>query len=180
LHELLFIKDGPLAFYGPPSALQQPMRALVRYLHAHHALYLAGLEKSGGFVEHADAIADLLPAGSLLLLDSDYVYRYILPGRAHLRQPYGHRTYYGHKLVFKAPSGALYVVTVPTGQVQRHPALKDYPNLPVVLTNLAKLQCDMYDSALVPVALVNQLVSLSQHPSTRILQRFAKEQVGSR
>jgi hypothetical protein len=30
------------------------------------------------------------------------------------------------------------------------------------------------------VALVNQLVSLSQHPSTRILQRFAKEQVGSR
>jgi hypothetical protein len=36
----------------------------------------------------------------------------------------------------------------------------------------------MYDSALVPVALVNQLVSLSQHPSTRILQRFAKEQVG--
>jgi hypothetical protein len=38
-------------------------------------------------------------------------------------------------------------------------------------------RCDRYDSALVPVALVNHLISLSQHPSARILQRFARERV---
>jgi hypothetical protein len=42
-----------------------------------------------------------------------------------------------------------------------------------ILTNIEKLRCDMYDSALIPVALVNKLVSLANHPSTRILQKFA-------
>jgi len=47
-----------------------------------------------------------------------------------------------------------------------------------VLLNIAKLRCDMYDDSLVPVALVNKLVSLANHPSSRILQKFAKQSVG--
>ncbi len=39
------------------------------------------------------------------------------------------------------------------------------------------LHCDMYDSALFPVALVNKLVSLSAHPSQRILQKFASQTI---
>jgi len=44
----------------------------------------------------------------------------------------------------------------------------------VILTNVEKLKCDMYDNALMPVALANKLISLSQFPSSKILQRFAK------
>ena len=39
--------------------------------------------------------------------------------------------------------------------------------------NIEKLKCDMYDNALLPVALANKLVSLAQFPSSRILHRFA-------
>jgi hypothetical protein len=46
-----------------------------------------------------------------------------------------------------------------------------------ILTNIEKLRCDMYDDALIPVALVNKLVSLANHPSSKILQRFAVESV---
>ena len=35
----------------------------------------------------------------------------------------------------------------------------------------------MYDSALLPIKLVNKLVSLSNHPSSLILERFAREQM---
>jgi hypothetical protein len=31
----------------------------------------------------------------------------------------------------------------------------------------------MYDNALLPVALVNKLVSLADHPSSKILKKFA-------
>jgi hypothetical protein len=32
----------------------------------------------------------------------------------------------------------------------------------------------MYDNAIVPVALANKLISLSVHPSSTILEKFAK------
>ncbi len=177
LSEILFIKDGPLAFFGPTLNLRRAMSALVTYLFKHHDLYLVGIEKSGSFVEHADAIAEQLAPGSVLLLNNTYIYRYIVPGPLHPTEPYGSSTYYAHKLIFKTPGGQLYVASLPTPLVKAAPMPEDFYHLAIILTNLEKLQCDMYDSALVPIALVNQLVSLSQHPSARILQRFASESI---
>ncbi len=45
-------------------------------------------------------------------------------------------------------------------------------------SSIEKLRCDMYDNALVPVALANKLVSLANHPSSRILQKFATGSLG--
>jgi hypothetical protein len=70
-------------------------------------------------------------------------------------------------------NGRVYVVTLPTHQLSVAPKAADFRNLMGVLTNVKKPRCDMYDSALVPVALVNKLVSLADHPSSRILQEFA-------
>ena len=71
----------------------------------------------------------------------------------------------------------MYVVTVPTTETLASPKLEDLPNLMAILTNIEKLRCDMYDDALIPIALVNKLVSLANHPSSKILQRFAVESV---
>ena len=45
---------------------------------------------------------------------------------------------------------------------------------PAILTNVAKLRCDMYDNGLLPIALANKLISLADHPSSKILEKFAK------
>lgn len=175
LNDILFIKDGPLAFFGQTANLHKPMRHLVGFLFREHNLFLAGLEKSGAFVEHAHEIAPLLEAGQVLILDNDYIYRYVIPGKADPANPYGQTTYYGNKLIFKAHSGSLHVMTLPMQKVLSHAESSDFQNLGVVLLNVAKLKCDMYDDSLVPVALVNKLVSLANHPSARILQKFAKK-----
>lgn len=177
LREVLFIKDGPLAFFGQTANMHKPMRALVDFLFKHHNLYLAGLEKSGPFVEHADEISKSLQNGRMLLLDNDYIYKYVLPGKADPDRPYGSTTYYGNKLIFKTSSGEIYVASLPTGEIVAHPIATDFKNLDVILTNIEKLKCDMYDSALMPIALANKLVSLSNHPSSKILQRFAMESI---
>lgn len=75
LEHALFIKDGPLAFFGQTANMHQPMRALVRYLFKAQDVFLAGLEKSGPFVEHADAISERLENGKALLLDDAYIYK---------------------------------------------------------------------------------------------------------
>lgn len=173
LNQVLFIKDGPLAFFGQTANMHKPMRDLVTYLFNHHNLYLAGLEKSGPFVEHADEIARKLSAGSVLLLNNEYIYKYITPGKADPNNPYGRTSYYSNKLIFKTRGGGMHVASLPTLDVLANPSEKDFRNLDVILTNIEKLKCDMYDNALVPVALANKLVSLANHPSSRILQKFA-------
>jgi NurA domain len=177
LREMLFIKDGPLAFFGQTANMHQPMRALVTFLFKRHNLYLAGLEKSGAFVEHAHEISQLLVDGSVLILDDDYIYSYVLPGNGTPSHPYGSSTYYGSKMIFKTQSGSMYVVTVPTTESNPHPTEQVLRNLRAILTNIQMLRCDMYDNALIPIALVNKLVSLANHPSSRILQCFAKEAI---
>lgn len=179
LGEILFIKDGPLGFFGQTANLHTPFRALMNFLFTHHNCYLAGLEKSGAFVEHAHEISQLLNPGTVLLLNDDYIYKYIIPGKADASSPYGVTTYYGNKVIFKSATEHVHVATLPTKNALSDPKESDFPNLHTVLHNVAKLKCDMYDDSLVPVALVNKLVSLANHPSSRILQKFAKQTVAS-
>ena len=44
-------------------------------------------------------------------------------------------------------------------------------------TYVGELRCSMYDNVLIPVALANKLVSLSDFPSQRILTTFVRQGV---
>lgn len=177
IEKVLFVKDGPLAFFGQTANMHKPMRELVNFLFENHNLFLAGLEKSGAFVEHADQISKRLKDGAILLIDNEYIYKYITPGKADPNEPYGRTSYYSNKLIFKTRYGGMFVVSLPTKDVLAYPKVTDFKNLDSILTNIEKLKCDMYDNALLPVALANKLVSLSQFPSSRILQRFVQSKV---
>lgn len=181
MRNILFIKDGPLAFFGLVAPLYKPMRELVSHLLSEPGgssgptLRLSGLEKSGAFVEHAAAIQDRMPAGSYLLLGDNYIRKYVIPGEA--TAVYGANTYYGQKVIYRARSGETYVATIPGHTYKPNPTPTDIPHLEQVLSLIAELRCSMYDNALIPVALANKLVSLSDHPSQRILGQFAKSGV---
>jgi len=177
LQKVLFVKDGPLAFFGQTANMHKPMRKLVNFLLDNHTLYLVGLEKSGSFSEHALEIQDKLEPGQMLLPSNHYIYQYIMPGKADDSRPYGGTTYYGAKTIYKAPDGRVYVPILPTRETLIAPKLEDIPNVEVILSNLCKLKCDLYENALIPVALANKLVSLSDHPSAQLLQKFAKGSV---
>jgi hypothetical protein len=187
LTEVLFIKDGPLAFFGQTAPLSKPMRELATFLGTYPdpndpsktqaLLNVVGLEKSGPFVEHAQQIEDRLQPNTALLLSTDYIYRFIQPGDPLSPDPYGKNTYWGGKLIYKAADGNVYVATVPTYGFNPAPTFGDFSNLAEVLSVVGKLRCSMYDNALIPIALVNKLVSLSDFPSARILETFARERM---
>jgi len=178
LNETLFVKDGPLAFFGQTANLHKPMRALMQYLMKPNSknavINLVGVEKSGAFVDHAAAIQGHMSNGTLLIPSNDYIYKYILPSGS-TTQEYGRSTYYGWKVIFKDWDGAMYVLTLPTGGYIDHPSVIDFSNLADTLSTIGRLKCHMYENALIPVALVNKLVSLSDVPSAQILKAFAKD-----
>lgn len=188
IKEILFIKDGPLAFFGQTAPVSGPMRELATFLSDQPdpfgpagsrcpLLNVVGLEKSGAFVDHAIQIEDHIPPGNVLPLSNEYIYKYVIPGDIASPDPYGKNTYWGSKLIFKAMDRNVYVATVPTGGFQPSPSINDFLNLPDVLAVLSTLRCSMYDNALVPIALANKLVSLSDFPSSRILESFAKAKI---
>jgi hypothetical protein len=179
LREVLFVKDGPLAFFGVTAPLHKPMRELMKFLgtvEASPLINLVGVEKSGPFVEHASLIEHDMNPGEVLLLDNDYIYQYIEPGEA-ASKAFGYNTYYGAKLILRGWNQDTYVATVPTGDYPATLSFADLYNGAEVLTTLSRLRCSMYDNALVPIVLANRLVSLADVPSAEILKRFAKQHV---
>lgn len=177
ISETLLIKNGPLAFFGQTANLHKPMRKLCVWLEDKHDLTFVGLEKSGPFVEHADEISGKMKNGQALLLDNEYIYKYITPGKANPDKPYGSTSYYSHKIIYKTDYGSMYVISLPTKSSLLKVVTTDFNCFDEALTNVQKLKCDMYDSSLIPVALANKLVSLSNHPSTQILHKFAISKV---
>jgi hypothetical protein len=181
LKKTLFIKDGPLAFFGQTANLYKPMREMISYLvkegNGANNVYIVGIEKSGAFVDHANEIRSRLNYGQALIVDNNYIYKYIIPGKADPANPYGRTTYYGNKVIYRTNDDKLYVLTIPTTQITGNPKVGDFAGLYEILDAVAKLKCDMYDDALIPVALVNKLVSLSQHPSITLLEHYTKKQL---
>jgi hypothetical protein len=182
LREILLIKDGPLAFFGTVAPLRKPMQELMAWLATRDGgqplISLAGLEKSGAFVEHATLVEPSLKNGHYLILDNEYIYRYIVPGDPN-GEPFGRNTYYGAKVIYKSDRGNVFVATIPTGQFKTKPVLEDLFNAAEVLRVTGELRCSMYDNALIPIVLANRLVSLADVPSSEILKRFVKATVGS-
>lgn len=177
LKRVLFIKDGSAGFFGQTARLHKPMLDLVNWILDKHNIFLSALEKSGAFVEHAQAIQPMLNNGSAVILTDEYIYQHILPRPEDPKRPYASTSNYGHKVIFKTRRGQMHVLSIPVRGLKKTPLPEDLPNLQIILANVEALHCDMYDSALFPVALVNKLVSLSAHPSQKILQKFASQSI---
>jgi len=182
LHEFLFIADGPLSFSAQTANMREPMRDLCNFFEKKGNLFLVGIEKSGAFVDHAQVIClpknkvEVVKQGQYLLLSNQYIYKYIKPGDSN-RMTYGVTDYYGGKVIFYSCDGQVIVLTVPVPDknVVKNPTKENYYNLEVIMLNIQKLRCDMYDDAIVPIALANKLVSLANHPSKILLEKFASK-----
>lgn len=180
VNRFLFVKDGPLSFGGETANMHKPMQALLNYLNKKNKINLVGVETSGAFVEHAKQIQDKLKPGQVFLLSNEHIYNYIQVGN-HKEQQYGSTSYYSGKFIYKSFAERVYVLTLP---VENHntyynkPELRDLKNIQEILMNIDKLRCDVYENALIPVAIANKLISLANHPDTEILERFAKKTMG--
>jgi hypothetical protein len=178
LNETLFIRDGPLGFFGQTANMHKPMRKLIGYLQKHYNIFLVGIEKSGTFVEHAEQVSELFKANQYAVLGNNYIYKYILPEKSETNKPYASTSYFGHKVLFKSKDNNMYVATIACPDLFVEPEASDLLNVEVLLKNISALKCDLYSSSIIPVVLANKLVSLASHPSSDLLRAFAQNSIG--
>ena len=184
VQDFVFISNGPLSFSGQTANMHKVVRNLCNFLARKTDFYLFGIEKSGPFVEHAFQICTksesrfFLDKNQYLILSNDYIYRYIVPGDPS-RMHYGATSYYGGKVIVHTNDEQIFVITIPIAHpdMMKAPKLEDYRNLSEVIRVMQSLKCDMYDDAIVPVAMANKLISLASYPSQAILEKFVKSHV---
>lgn len=171
LSTIAFIKDGSLAFFSKTFLLTRKFRNLIKFLSDNKiGINLIGLEKSGTFKDHAYLIAEKLEKGKYYICNEGYIRKYIEPQET--KEFYGYNTYYGKKLMFKTEAGDVLIAVVPVKEYKAENKADDLLNVETCLNIVSKLRCNMYDDSLVPVAIINKLVSIAAMPSTNILEKF--------
>lgn len=196
LSQGIFITDGPLAVYGPIAPMKSRFRQywedLCRDLDRADAAppLLVGIEKSGRFVDHANAIRELIPAGSVMMLDTAYVNRHITNQDA--SHFYGKDEFYGRRFFYRTSTEEILVLTVPrlpSGAPYESPMFDDaglpvlqqselfssYPTLRATLEVLDRLQTRLYPNAVIPVALAHSASSLPLGTGRSVLTLLAQQ-----
>lgn len=191
LSEIAFVVDGPLAIFGQPAKLHKRIQMLIHLVNTRlsemgvNPLLVIGLQKTGGLMDHAKLLERFLPCGVLRVVDDDYRNRFIT-GRDTPSSNFGDETYYGQDFLFKTEGGSIFnfaiaypfhdktdVDGVPFATAKT--GLKYYGRLIERACDLIRhFEMDLYDNALVPVALAHRHASISLVPGGKILDLLAR------
>ncbi|MGW0435337.1 hypothetical protein ACWDV4_22705 [Micromonospora sp. NPDC003197] len=195
----IFITDGPLAVYGPIAPMKTRFReyweALCTELESRDIAppLVVGIEKTGRFADHAQAIRDFIPEGHVMMLDTPYINKYVtIQTEAHY---YGRDEFYGRRFIYRTRTGEVLVVTVPrvpggppyekpekrpdgTFSYRASEDFASYPTLKATLEVLDLLQTRLYPNAVIPVALAHSASSLPLGTGRSVLTLLAQQSLG--
>ncbi|KAF0223086.1 MAG: hypothetical protein FD176_2252 [Rhodospirillaceae bacterium] len=194
LSSMAFIVDGPLALFGQPAKIHLPLMA---FYHNVSSMVLAagyappllmGLQKEGQVMEHARSLDRFLKSGTYRVIDDDYRGQYISGGPAELDN-FGHETYYGQDFILKTESGRIFTVGIPypfpnkqdrSAFAKRKSDVSFYEAwLGRAFDLIRHLEFDLYESAVVPIALAHRHASISLVPGGMMLDLLTKQHMGS-
>jgi len=192
LAEVSFIIDGPLAIFGEPAKLHARMQELIYKVNQHLSsrslpqMLVLGLQKTGGLMDHAKLLERHLPNGSLRLIDDEYRNKYVV-GAESPAENFGNETYYGQDFIFRTERGRVFNFAIPypfldktfNGGGQGFAKAKTdqayYGNLLQQACDLIRhFEMDLYESAIVPVALAHRHASISIMPGGKVLDILAR------
>lgn len=179
--DALFIKDGPLTLRSQYSKLVPSIREFINFtLVEGRPIHIIGQEKTGVFSDHLKSIARFVSPmriddnPSFAVLSHEYVRRdvYRTP---ELPNPYGKRTNWGEKVYVKIDPDTSLVLNVPTGNYSENPTFpqrEDLIGFDRIFATLPEIISRKFEGALFPIELANGVASMSNYPSSKILERF--------
>jgi hypothetical protein len=182
LGRMAFVTDGPLALFGEVAPIKRPLLRRLQRIAGELVRrelgvpVIVGVEKSGMFVEHARAIRSHVPEGQLMLLDDEYIERYV----TFRGSPHGKDTYYGRHFFYRAGGGQMYVITVPPlgrlgAEAHGTFAMAEYPTLRATCGVLDAIGTRLYDDATIPVTLAHKYAAYPLNTAGQVLKLHAEE-----
>lgn len=184
------IVDGPLALFGQPAKFHASIQSFYNELFSKCFAagltppLIMGLQKEGQVMEHARSIAPHLRPGTFQVVSDDYRAKYI-NGIQPLNDNFGHETYYGQDFIYKTDAGQIFDVCLAYpiankkdrssfGKRKSDLALYE-PWLARAFALIRRLEFDLYESAIVPVALAHRHASISLKPGGAMLEVLTRK-----
>lgn len=190
LSRVAFVIDGPLALFGEPAKLHKRLMALIHEANtwlSRHGLepaLIIGLQKTGTVMDHARLLERFLPNGVLRIIDDEYRQRYIT-GRDTPSVNFGNETYYGQDFLFKTERGRIFNFALPYPFADKGSVGSNFSTMKAEIHRYGSLveracdlirhfELDLYDNAIVPVALAHRHASISLVPGGKVLDLIAR------
>jgi hypothetical protein len=186
------VLDGPLAIFGEPAKLSQRLQRLIHRVNTElsrrglRSMLVLGLQKTGGLMDHAKLIEKHLRPGTLRVVDDTYRNDYITGGNSPAAN-FGNETYYGQDFLFKTERGRIFNFAIPypfenksnqnggLAFAKAKVELERYGDLVRQACDLIRhFEMDLYDSAIVPVALAHRHASISLVPGGKVLDLMVR------
>lgn len=184
LSKTAFILDGPLAVFGQPAKLHARIMQKICEINQQldslkldHILVI-GLQKTGELADYANMIDKYLNNNKIKVISDDYRYKYI-KGSDAPSENFGHETYYGQDFIYKTLSGKIFNFALPYPFYNKENVNQfakdkvDYSKYGSLIARACKLinyfEMDLYENAIVPVALAHRHASISIVPGSKVL-----------
>ncbi len=182
--ETLFIKDGPMTLGGQYSKLVPNIRAFFFYAKQQgRPIHIMSGEKSGKYFDYLATIVKFVESKEGIIkyavLNHGYIRKEIQRAPDHVN-PYGYRTNWGEKVFAVLDQNTHLVLDMTTGVYDpddNYPEESDIIGLERILETIPALISRKYEGALYPVELVNGISSMSNYPSSKILQDFLRDMI---
>lgn len=191
LSSTVFFLDGPLAVFGNGAWLHA---AILRYLDKiktalaklnYSPVLIIGLQKTGQVIDHVNFIERFLPPNRIYAIEDEYRYKYILAGRDPSSNGFGSETYYGQDFIYKTPSERTFVFAIPfpfpnkqvegANFIEAKAESGRYPDLPKALALINHFETDLYENAVVPIALAHRYTAISLSPGGTVLDLLTRK-----
>lgn len=195
LAETAFFIDGPLSIFGPSAWLHLVIMRFLADINSRlkaknfQQLLILGLQKSGQIFDHVQLIDRFIERNRIFPVSDEYRYKFILPGRDTAGNGFGFETYYGQDFIYKTNSGRTFILGLPypfpsklipgIDFIQSKVALGLYKELPRALALINHFETDLYENAVVPIALANKYTAISLVPGGRVLDILTRRGLGS-
>lgn len=194
LGENVFFVDRPLAIFGTAAWLHATILQYLAEINkrlekiTQPPVLIIGLQKTGQVVDHVGLIERFIEPNRIFAINDTYRYDYIVPGREEAKNGFGYETYYGQDFIYKTPNNRTFVFALPypfsskkTNFILEKTKLKHYDGtLSRALALINNFECDLYENALIPIALANRHTAISLVPGGRVLDILTRESLEKR
>jgi hypothetical protein len=194
LSNLAFFIDGPLAIFGNAAWIHA---SILRYInkinsdikkYGKDSVLFIGIQKTGHVVEYSNLIDKYIDNNKIFSITDEYRYKYITPNNEPSSNGFGNETYYGQDFILKTESGRLFVFALPYtfSSKASHNIInfsiektkyQNYGNLAKAIKLIKDFECDLYENAIVPVALAHKYTAISLEPGSKVLDLLSQSAI---
>jgi hypothetical protein len=192
LSNICFFVDGPLAVFGNSAWIHLSVMKFLHEIntimdnHRKYPIMILGLQKSGIVHDYLQLIRKTLKNNSIYCIEDDFRYKYVAFDKTPSASTFGSETYYGQDFLFKTASGRTFVFDVPypfkdkqdkEAFAREKSNINNYQNIGAYTKLIEDFEYDLYENAVIPIALAHKYTAISLEPGSKVLDLLSRSNI---